>query len=883
MQNLKRFTLIAFVLILALTLTPTLGQADSARARFVHAVPGASAIDIYIDGQLAVSSLEFGSATDYIALSAGEHALTVTTMGESTALWEQPLTLANESAVTLVASSISPLQFNEFVDDLNPLPLGKFRFTAVHAVADAPAVDVILEDGRPVVPGLQYNEAFGTFDLTSANFRLAVVPEGAALADALIPVADYPLASSTSYMALVYGTAADPQIMLLSAPVQAEIVGGSGRFIHAVPDAPAVDIYLNETLIAPALAFGNITEYMALPSGDYSVAVRLPGETSDLATGTLSVTNGSYVTAAILGSTEAPLLETAIDPVSASNPAQAVVEVINAQTEVASVSASLQMTGAGILTDVASGALAATVVNAAEGDIILGVTTGSAAGVIPLGLEGVYGGTVYTVIVTDGGELAAVDAASVARSLASAPVASEVVAAPTEDAGVSSEVVAPTEAVAPTEVVAAPTEAPAVVQPTAAPVLPTETPVAPPVVTESAPVSTATPAPFGGPTARILLDPGANLHLRQYPRADALSLGLAPSGTVLQVIGREGAPGPVAGLVPTPTTTPYVDPATLLEDEDADLEPAQTWLYVTYFTPDGGAINAWVNAQFLAVNNPRGEEQRLADLPTVPSNRYGEAVNTAIQPPSARENPLTVTIVGVDPSANVHIRRTASSDGESLARVPNGTVLDFIGLNEERDWAYVRYRTTDGGSIRGWVSTQFVSYQRNSQPVTLDELETRNELETIDDAERGAVEVMPVGVTPTATPLRDTIVGEVVNLDAGANLQFRRNPRASAESLGLVPNGTILIIEGQATDSEGRIWLLTNYQGQDGWVWSQYIRLTFNGRPYDLEDVPLAGTPAPAGTVTPGASSGGNAGGLTTPSLLDPSGGATPVLPGSGL
>lgn len=822
MQFVKRFTLIGLVLlVLALAIIPVLGQDNGAKARFVHAIPGASAVDVYVDGQLVVSSLAFGSATDYIALPAGEHGLTVTEANASTPLWEQAITLANQSASTFVASSLNPLQFTQYTDDLNPLPLGKARFTAIHAISGADAVDVLLATGQPVIPALAYNQPYGTLDLPAMVYELAVVTVGEALENALVPANAYPLNSGTAYILLVYGTAADPQSLLISAPTEAEIDGGSLRFVHGVAAAPAVDVYIDETLVAPSLAFGSLTEFMALPAAEYNVSVRAAGGSDTLFSTPTRVASGEFTSGVIVGSAEAPEFQMVTEGAGAVNARSSALYVVNTLSAISSVTASLAE-GDGLLTDVASGTVQSALVTPTTQDVILGVTTDDAAGVVPLGLPGVFGGSVYTAILLDGGEVI-LDVTGIAQDLTSAPSAAVAVEPTVEQ-------VEPTQA---PEVVAQPTEAAPQVFPTAT--LP--------------PQPTAQPTPFTGPTARVVnLNPGVNLQLRQYPRGDAMSLGLAPVGSVLLVVGRAGEPGPVAGLVPTPTTTPYVDPVTLLEDEDADLERSETWLYVIYNTPDGGSISAWVNAQYLEVTDADGELVPLRELPPVPSNRYGQASNTAIQPPSARENPLTVTIVGVDPSANVHIRRTPTTEGESLARVPNGTVLDFLGLNEDQTWAFVRFTSADGGSLRGWVNTQFVTYQRNGQPVTLEELVTRGELVTVADDERGEIEVQAAGFSPSATPLRDTIVGEVINLDPTANLQFRRRPSATSESLGLIPNGTSLVITAQATDADGRVWLETEYQGQTGWVWSQYIRLTFNGRPFELAEVPLA--PTPTGTLT---------------------------------
>ena len=40
------------------------------------------------------------------------------------------------------------------------------------------------------------------------------------------------------------------------------------RLVHAAPDAPPVDVYLNDAEIAQNLEFGTATEYVTVPSGD---------------------------------------------------------------------------------------------------------------------------------------------------------------------------------------------------------------------------------------------------------------------------------------------------------------------------------------------------------------------------------------------------------------------------------------------------------------------------------------------------------------------------------------------------------------------------------------------------------------------------------------
>ncbi len=54
------------------------------------------------------------------------------------------------------------------------------------------------------------------------------------------------------------------------------------RIFHAVPKAPAVDVYLNNKIIAKNLRFGDFTEYTSLQPGHYEVQIFKAGSRTDL-------------------------------------------------------------------------------------------------------------------------------------------------------------------------------------------------------------------------------------------------------------------------------------------------------------------------------------------------------------------------------------------------------------------------------------------------------------------------------------------------------------------------------------------------------------------------------------------------------------------------
>ena len=77
---------------------------------------------------------------------------------------------------------------------------------------------------------------------------------------------------------------------------------GFVRILHAVPDAPNVDIYANGKMVAQNIAFGQLTRYLPIPEGNYTIALYVTGKTdSPVLQNTLRVTKDMIMTIAAAG------------------------------------------------------------------------------------------------------------------------------------------------------------------------------------------------------------------------------------------------------------------------------------------------------------------------------------------------------------------------------------------------------------------------------------------------------------------------------------------------------------------------------------------------------------------------------------------------------
>lgn len=77
---------------------------------------------------------------------------------------------------------------------------------------------------------------------------------------------------------------------------------GSLRVLHAVPDAPNVDIYVNDEMIAKDLGFGENTPYIRVPAGKHHISLYVAGtKDSPVLTNSLVVVPNSATTVAAAG------------------------------------------------------------------------------------------------------------------------------------------------------------------------------------------------------------------------------------------------------------------------------------------------------------------------------------------------------------------------------------------------------------------------------------------------------------------------------------------------------------------------------------------------------------------------------------------------------
>ena len=835
---------ILFIALLLTAMAPALSlfgiataQAEP-RVRVVHAAADEIALDVYINGVFVASALEYGASTSPLRVSAtAEFSLNLA--GTGIQLLNETIDLSSDTA--LILTSDGSLRLDALEEDLQPLGLGLARLLVFNALEPGRPVDIVAVDASLSVEDLGASAVAGPLELDAGVLEYRI---GSTDGDILGQDYSATLSAGASHILVLHGSAAMPQALVAAAAVDGASSTGALRFVHAAQGAAAFDFKSDGRVLFPSVSFGSASEAIALPAGMRQLAVSL-GEI-DFMTMPLDVPAGHLQTVILMGSPATLIMPAFGDSASLISEATAVVRLIN--TIPNSVVRHLQLdSGAIVALNVAYGKAgdAAQIVPGQHG-MALVLDIGDQSGTISVPASLFHPGAYYDLIAIAGSAFSAPGLLIKENNLRRPPIA----AMPTLEAARASQAtddmaddIADSDAALPTDGAESEGEQPApevesVAEERASAADAAETEAMAETASDEAEAESIAVSPFG----IVNVNPDAGLHLRQYPTSDARSLAMLPAESEIIVLGRRGPsahrPGEVADL-PVDLSDLTVDPAAALFPAQ-DLNPADTWLFVTYRTADDGAINGWVNAFYLLVYDELGRPQRLASLPAIRQNQPGRAFHTSLRSPSISER-VTAQVHNLDAGALLNIRIANNAGSEVLGQLAPGAILSFLGLDAEEAWMFVEQQAPSRTAIRGWVSTQYVRLLLNDEPVSVSTLRAMDAtaVRLLSDSVRGGIRLTDTMTAPDESEQMDGIAGEV-DLNPDAALHLRRQPSAQAESLALIPAGAMLPLKGVTASGD---WFKAHYEADEGWVAAMYLVLSMDGqyfnRNYLMNQLPV--------------------------------------------
>lgn len=408
----SRIALLAACLALAATLIPVVPSfaqdcSTGASLRVLNLSTAAGPVDVLVGGTAVLTNLAPGTASAFVPVTAGTLSVQVNNAGTQTVV-AGPVDVTTTAGGRITIATLtqtaggggqqpakSTVTTQVFQDDLTPPAAGQARVRVIQGSADAGAVD-ILAGNQTIVSNLAAGAASAFVDVPAGSFPVTVNTTGTTTTVGGPVTLD--LVAGRTYTIFVSGVAANKT--LTANLVVDRAFDAQARFVHASPDAPAIDVIADGRAIVTNLAFPNVTPYVALPASGTCVAVAPTGSTTPVVPAALlNFTSASKQTAVILGQAAgSPALSVAVFSDETTPPAadKAKIRVIHASPDLGNVDVLSGDTA--IVTNLAFGA-ASDFIEVAAGTLSLKVnptgTTTSALGPIDLTLSG---GQIVTVV-----------------------------------------------------------------------------------------------------------------------------------------------------------------------------------------------------------------------------------------------------------------------------------------------------------------------------------------------------------------------------------------------------------------------------------------------------------------------------------------------------
>jgi hypothetical protein len=255
--------------------------------RVINASPDAPNLDVYVNGQRVSRGVRFRQITGYVTVQPGEAQIQVVQAGRSLSrgpvLIDQKVTVELGKAYTFAAAGLlADIKGLTFTDDWDAPGKGQAKVRVVHLSPDAPAIDVFAapmgtQESAKVVSNLAFGQASEYVLINSGGWNFDVKAAGtdttALMLDGMT-VAE----GRTSTVFAVGLLNGRPSLSGVPA-VDARATPSRLRVLHASPDAPAVDVYLNGFRELRNVRYKQISNFLNVLPGEHRIQIVPAGKT----------------------------------------------------------------------------------------------------------------------------------------------------------------------------------------------------------------------------------------------------------------------------------------------------------------------------------------------------------------------------------------------------------------------------------------------------------------------------------------------------------------------------------------------------------------------------------------------------------------------------
>lgn len=151
-------------------------EEGSSLVRVFHASPQAPEVDVYVDGNLAFSNLEFKEFTKYVYLDEGNHNVEVYLAGtKESPVISQIVDVPDREMITVAAiGNLDELSLLAIPDDVSKEVSDSYStFRVIHLSPDAPAVD-ILEGEETLFEDVEFGEGTDYVEVEPGKYNVKI-------------------------------------------------------------------------------------------------------------------------------------------------------------------------------------------------------------------------------------------------------------------------------------------------------------------------------------------------------------------------------------------------------------------------------------------------------------------------------------------------------------------------------------------------------------------------------------------------------------------------------------------------------------------------------------------------------------------------------------
>ena len=265
--------------------------------QILHASPDAPAVDVVVNGSAALENVDYKVGSGRLELDVGTYSVAVEGIlpgGNTPVIGPVDLTFDADTIYSVVAvNDVANIEPVIVTQPRTAVSASSARLHVLHAAAAAPQVDVYVTApdadlaASPTVGSFAFKETIGPAEVAAGEYQIRVtlagdpdsvvydsgtrtLNDGDDLFIAAVPTAAPASTFTASPISLVILTGTD-SVEYLDAGANAAL-----RAFHASPDAPDVDIVVNDNFAAPLVedfTFSQVAGYVPVGPASYNVKV----------------------------------------------------------------------------------------------------------------------------------------------------------------------------------------------------------------------------------------------------------------------------------------------------------------------------------------------------------------------------------------------------------------------------------------------------------------------------------------------------------------------------------------------------------------------------------------------------------------------------------